>query len=185
MNLSKLFLSAMAVASFANVAEAADISSCLTRVYDACRVRSQERSVIENAESCKIVQASGIQNVVFFGPSERRVTSVDTKRCDVSDLRLYSDRVVNPKKESKVFEGRLFFVLESGRAMFVGRNNNVYELENSKGESYSTIVGLRVDQANDAIILERQGGQDVTLTLEQIQNRIDSGKTKVISRSID
>ena len=162
-----------------NSAFAADVDSCVKAVKTACPGMTAFSKVMKKADSCKMVVDTGIKNIAFFGENNYRLTAVDTKQCMISDYTFQSGRM----DENKVFEGRLFMTISSKRVAMLGHNNSIYELNNAQGEPYSSIEGLKVDQANDSIILEREGDQTTVLTMEQIENRISDGKIKILAKS--
>ncbi|MBC7384811.1 MAG: hypothetical protein H7301_01455 [Cryobacterium sp.] len=174
-SLIALVLASMSLSS----AFAADVDSCIQDVKIACPGMNAFSSVMKKADSCKMVVAAGIKNIAFFGENNYRVTSVDTKGCKISNYTYQSGKMT----ENKVFEGRLFMTISSKRVTMLGRNNAIYELNNAQGEAYSTVEGVKIDQANHAIILEREGNQTTVITMEQLEDRINAGKITILSTS--
>ncbi len=158
---------------------AAELSSCVDKVQSACytSVGLDNRmwdSGNSGAKECKIVQrAGGSDSVVFIRPDGGRITSVDTGDCTLSDYQFQTGVVV----ANRVFEGRLFAVLSSGKVVVVARDNALYQLMNSEGNPYSAVTGLKVEDGK--IVLER-GNDRTVLTLQQIDDRIQSAVTAAL-----
>ncbi len=162
-----------------NSAFAADVETCIDNVKAACPGMTAFSNVMKKSDSCKMVIATGIKNIAFFGENNYRLTSVDVKTCAISDYTFQSGNVT----ENKVFNGRLFATISSKRVVMLGRNNAIYELNNSQGQPYESVEGVKIDQQNDSIILEREFNQTTELTMQQIQDRIDQNKITILSRS--
>lgn len=178
----KLFVSLFAFATIAvaSQARAATVDSCIGHVDRACyRVSVRAADAMRYASQCKVVRHGGDTDyVAFVSYFDQRLTSVDLNTCGTSSYTFHSGRIT----DMGVLEGRLFLSLTSNRVAFVGRNNRILELNNSEGQPYESVTGVRIDQAGGRLILER-GNQKTVLERHQIQNRIDQGKMTVLSES--
>lgn len=158
-------------------ASAASKDSCKTKIEQACYTSNALDSVIYYADSCKIAQTSGVENVVLHSQGNFRLTSVSTVNCQVSDYSLQSGKVT----DTVVFDGRLFATISSGRVVIITRNNYIYELLNSKGKPYSDVVGVKGNANQDGIILLRERNQKTELSFAQIQQRLDDNKLDLLA----
>jgi len=184
MNRSSLMLIATFMLAGTTIsAFGAEVSSCRNRVKETCynRITPALSKIMNTAKDCKFVKTDdqGRENIAFTHTGAYRLTSVDVKECKVSDYTFQSGSVT----DQKVFAGRLFVTISSKRVVMLGRNNELFELMNSSGVSYSNVTSLKVDSQKQTIILSHDNGQKTTLTMGQIQNRIDTNRIDPIARS--
>ncbi|MCM2280550.1 MAG: hypothetical protein NDI61_01740 [Bdellovibrionaceae bacterium] len=169
-----------AIAFATQVSQAASIESCINQVDKAChRVSERAADAMRYGSQCKIVRhGSQTDYVAFVSYYSQRITSVDLNDCGTSSYTFQTGRIT----DLGVLEGRLFLTLSSNRVAFVGRNNRILELNNSKGAPYESVTSLKIDQPGGRLILVR-GNQETILDRDQIQNRIDQGKMTILAES--
>ena len=163
-------------------AQAAKLETCVNKITETCGVISTLGVAldVEGDAFCKIIQGGRRDDGTKY--SERvvvadanSVVSVETSGSNscAKSVAQITGRVT----DSVVIDGRMFFSHSSGAVIAIGRNNDIMEMLNSSGKSYSSAVG--VEAAKDGgLIIHRENNQKTELDSEQLNERINK-KSKV------
>lgn len=181
--MKKLFLT-LVVTVLASQAQAAKMESCLDNVIRKCGEisgvsLSQIRSLSYDTE-CKILQGGRredgtryAEKTIFFDSNSIiSIESDNSYTCNGAAANIRG-RIT----DTAALEGRLFMSHSSGALIAISRTNAIYEVLNSSGKSYSSIVGVKIEGGE--LVLQRERNQETRLDLEQLLKRINSGRTTV------
>lgn len=183
-------VSVVALTLLSQASLAAKMSTCLNEINRECRGSIKLSAAFGQGRSeCKMVQAGQRTDsdyswyngkVVFF--DNNSLISVETPRnssaCTVSRAELAQG--IN---DETVLEGRMFAVAGNGKVYVVTRNNQIHELYNARGLSYTAVSSIKVDQSADTLTLSfNNGTQPAVLGLKTLLNRLNNGVgSKVIA----
>lgn len=161
-------------------AQAADLRSCLNNVLTKCgETVGFAASRVNNLgfdTQCKIIQAGRRETdgtlypekTIFF--DSNTIISIETDRAilcngSVADIR-------GAITDTAAKDGRLYMAHSSGALIAVGRDNGIMEVLNSSGDSYKSIVGVKIEGSE--LVLQRERNQETRLQLDQLTKRLNS-----------
>ena len=175
-------------------AQAADLDTCLDRVTQNCLVVDgvdlQDLVQMDKNSACKIIAGGASdsgsrynQRVAFF--DRNSVISVELRPSLFGICTAVTAELNGRLVDSAVLNGRLFFAHTSNRVIVIGRNNTILEMLNSHGESYESVVGVKITRSRgeNKLTLERENDNKTTLSDEQLETRLNTARTvRVLSK---
>lgn len=176
-----LFLSFISSASAFAIEGAADAAKCARRVRDAgCYLSNNDFDRIEdNVAACKQANDDAGRIEVFLLKNADKVVVVKTspvvnQYCKVTKYSIDSRGIKTIKVigNSKIGE-RVFMLANSGRVYFMESDQDVYEVLNSKGKSYSNVAEIKGADSGKAVhLIGERNSFDVLLTREALWKKI-------------
>lgn len=164
--------------------QAASLESCLRNVISNCidlaGVTTSQIDSLSRGTECKIIQGGKretdgtryAEKTIFF--DSNTIISVETDRSAL--CRGSAAQIRGAVTDSAAKDGRLYMAHNSGALIAVGRDNNIFEVLNSSGDSYKSIVGVKIEGSE--LVLQRERNQQTRLSLEQLTKRLNQ-KSKV------
>ena len=163
---------------------------CAQRVRTAgCKMSGNDMDRIdENVQSCKQVKSTTGKTTmeVFLLRDSGKIVTVTTKgadrfgsACPVTKFNLARNGGAEEIEEIVVVGHRLMFRSKRGAVYFMYSNNEMYELLNSKGDSYSSVTDIQGSQDGDTFTLVGSGFKN-TYTDADLSSRFAQGKVRHI-----
>lgn len=168
----KNMILAAALVLAASSAFASGKTKCINRIEDSCRVSlTSQVGLEENVDECKQV-SNGLEAVLL---KNGKVSLVNTYSCLGSQYRIDSAGI----KEMKVIDNRLFMLSTDGQVYFMDDDRALFEILNSRGLSYTTVVDIKGRRSGQAIeLVFRNGGTPVVLEYSDLVRKALRGELR-------
>ncbi len=170
----KMFLFAL-VAGVSLSAQAANTQKCINRIESACRVSVwNSYNLDRNVQECKQV-APGLEAVLL---KTGKVSVIDTRACVGNQYRVDGSGI----KETKSIQNVLYMISNDGQAYFMSKDQALYEVLNSRGVSYSTIVDIAGVDSGRAVKVSMNNGQALVWDYSDLVSKAEKGQLRRLVR---